>query len=263
MKHIPDETLMAYVDGELPPDEEDAVTQAMSPPTAARALEFMRTSRRRLAEAIEELPASRLLLAEMILNADVPKPAFAPATRHSPTWLDRLTDMVRDLQSRTWTLAPAPALSLGLICGAAAAWFALASTYPSGLTKLRERPVAMRLLQRTLENNTSGTASELPSVTPTSTFANKSGGFCREYVLTYGSGRREVGLACREHDGRWDIKEKAAVTAHGNAPAGAMKPAAAEPSPANVEAAIRARIKDVPLQPDEETELIKNGWKGD
>lgn len=72
--------------------------------------------------------------------------------------------------------------------------------------------------QKALEYTPTGTRSEWKnpdngnrgSITPTSTYQNKYGAYCREYtqeVLIGGEKQKAYGRACREADGSWRIVE--------------------------------------------------------
>jgi hypothetical protein len=262
MKQISDEKLMSYVDGELSPAEELQIAHAMSPELALRALAFRKTGRR-LAVAYEGVHAAPQGLTESILSGVLGTPRQEarvlswPATARQTAGTQRTVVNFREylasfkewLAPPRWGLVAMPALSLGLVIGAASVWL---GTPPQELAALS--------LQQALENNPTGTAT--PAVRPTSTFERKGGGWCREYVLTEAADRRSTGVACREKGGHWETKAQAALT--GRPPVGEKRsrPAGDRTGehPPEVEAVAAALSKDVPIDVKQEPDLIRNGW---
>jgi hypothetical protein len=271
MNQISDETLMAYADGELSPAERRAVTRALArDPALAVRLEQFTSTGRNLAVSFRGALSGSQHLAEAIWNFDVNSSLPAPA-RGRNVWASlgsmSMAQLADWLRVPTWPLAAAPALSLGLICGAAGVWLALGPE-PRGSDELAALHgagmVAPASLQLALEKNLSGIPTELASATPTNAFASRSGEMCRQYVLAYGPDRRYAGVACRQQDGHWNVRAQAALKPPPAASEGGMRPAgdrSADRAPA-VEAAVDALIKGVPLLREEEAEQVRKGWRG-
>ena len=81
----------------------------------------------------------------------------------------------------------------------------------------QDRKLAELSSQRALENSASGNSVEWSNpdngnngyITPTKTFKNNSGQYCREYtqvIIVGGKQEKAYGKACRKPDGHWEIQ---------------------------------------------------------
>jgi len=81
----------------------------------------------------------------------------------------------------------------------------------------RDKELAMKQAQYSLENSPSGQGSEWRNpdsgnsgtFTPTRTYQTESGQYCREYtqeILVAGEKHQSYGTACRQPDGSWQIQ---------------------------------------------------------
>ncbi len=81
----------------------------------------------------------------------------------------------------------------------------------------QDRKLAELSSQRALENSASGNSVEWRNpdngnhgyITPTKTFKNNSGQYCREYtqvIIVGGKQEKAYGKACRKPDGHWEIQ---------------------------------------------------------
>jgi surface antigen len=82
----------------------------------------------------------------------------------------------------------------------------------------QDREIASLKTQQALENSTSGTTIEWRNpdsgnhgyITPTNTFKQNDGNYCREYtqvIVVGGKEEKAFGKACRQPDGAWKIVE--------------------------------------------------------
>jgi surface antigen len=80
----------------------------------------------------------------------------------------------------------------------------------------RDQELAMRAAQNSFENSRTGTQSSWQNpdsgnsgtITPTRTYENSGGQYCREYqqTVTVGGERQDAyGTACRQSDGSWQV----------------------------------------------------------
>jgi surface antigen len=80
----------------------------------------------------------------------------------------------------------------------------------------RDKEIAHQTAQKALEKAPSGTATAWQNpdsgnsgtITPTRTYQNSSGAYCREYqqeIIVGGKPERSYGTACRQPDGSWKI----------------------------------------------------------
>lgn len=234
-----DETIAAYVDGELDAAQRAALEAALAAdPALAGRVEQERALRSRVAAAFgavldEPLP-QRLL--EALQPPAVIDLAAARAARERRRW--------------TWPEwgAMAACLAIGLFIGRAL----LAPGGDEPFVADAGRLLARGALDRALTGQLAGEPGS--SVALPVSFASTDGRWCRSFVLA-----REAlaGLACRS-DAGWQVELLAA--AKPPAPAGSMRPAAsALPEP--VLRAIDVRIAGEPLDAAAERAAQDGGWR--
>jgi hypothetical protein len=251
MTEIPDEILMAFADDELEPEARRAVVQAMErdPALVLRLEPFLRTGRslRNAFSAVFTAPQAAADLVERQQSV----------TRFEPPRPSLLAWLSERLGAPQWSVAAVPGLALGLLCGAAGVWL---SSAPDGAMLREGGKVASAVLQGALEKQVSGSAGELASITPTSTFRNQKDGWCRTYELNQGAARRYEGVACLEPDARWHIEIQKEVRPRAPASPGTYVPAGREGDPA-VEAVVDKLIKGSLLRKEEEAGRLREGFR--
>ncbi|MFQ5564499.1 MAG: anti-sigma factor family protein [Parvularculaceae bacterium] len=247
-----DETLSAYLDGELSGEKADALRRALErePALKARldALSAADETVRRAYASIDDAPMPARLLRLLGVEkettggsrgADVtPSPARKPL-RRAPVW--------------SLPLAASVALLAGVGLGAA-----LFTEGPGeGAVRFAGVIGASDSLYAALETGRSGVAATVggAQVTPLLTFRTADGGYCREFVSRDDSaGMRSV--ACREGSA-WRVKIAVA-----DAP---LASGAYYAPAAGANAAIAVFVDDAiagePLNRDDEARLLENGWK--
>lgn len=236
-----DETLGAYVDGEL-----DAAVSAVIEATArtdqdlaariAKARKLRGVMSGAFASVVAEAPPERLIQAV----ASSPKPAQAkiiPFRKPAPPPAPSQPPLAQ--WSRPVWGAMAACLAVGVAGGVVAPWEPKADTSLS----------PSRLIVTALNTQASG-----PSAGPVRiglSFKAKDGGYCR----TFAAGAT-AGLACRQR-GAWTVKA-AAPTAAGDATA---YQTASSQTPAAVLDVVDAMIDGAPLDAQAEAKARKRGWR--
>lgn len=246
----PDETLMAYADGELDEAGRHAVEAAMRCDAAvARRVEQFRLQRAALgaafAPALEETPPARLLRplrAAKVVQLDAVR-------------ADRMAaQAAREKAARRrfwfWPGLLAATLLLGLLLGrfGSAVWLpdeTLAQAGADGVLAARGA-LAVALSQRV-----AGAAPGELKVTMGISFVSNQGNYCRAFVVD-GGAQDLAGLACRS-GAQWLLP----VLTQRLKTAGAS---AAEAVPA-VQEAIEARIDSAALDARAEQEALRHGWQ--
>ncbi|HEX2842601.1 hypothetical protein [Hyphomicrobium sp.] len=269
---VPDEMLMAYVDGELSPDESQALEAMLNHDAQLRARlgPFVET-RTRLAAAFEhalhEPIPDRLIAA--IARAPV-QTQSAPAA--APSWAERFRAALDAVEAALFPNGFNPALAASAVAlvavGAGAGWLAghQAPAQQAGLIDVARfddgRLIASGALAQVLERKPSGatdTGTNGETIVPVLSFQNKDKGVCREYRVAGLSSQSDfAGVACRTAEGTWR------VALHVETP----KPAAGSPSyqtasgasvPA-VEAAVDSLITGDAFGKEDELKFLKEGW---
>ena len=270
---IPDETLMAYADGELEPAQRAAVEAAMAtdPKLAAR-VEQHRALRRKLNAAYDPI------LLEAVPNALVAAVHTPPATTPgaTPERAATVTDLRRvraaraaeakeaaasvrraEMARRPWTWVEWSAMAASVAAGAVIAHLALRSPEAGRIGTQGGQLLAQADLSKALSTQL---ASDQPTDAPVQigvSFKSRSGGTCRTFTVK--EANVLGGLACREGD-EWHVQVLA------NAPAGAhgdgsgYKPAGGS-MPAAVLSAVEQEIAGEPLDAAGEAAARARGWK--
>lgn len=290
---IPEELVMAYVDGELDEPERAAeraqVIAAMEQdPEVMRRVEQHRALRRQMRATfdpvLDEPVPDRLVAA--IRSARTNAPAGTPADRAgarecaSPrsgegtsgataSGNGKVADLGRVRAERaaasaarqeqrraTWSWPQWGAIAASLVIGAVAGHFALNSPELGPIGSRDGQLVAQGDLAEALSTQLASTQSETQSVQIGTSFKAKSGDYCRTFVLH--AGNPVGGMACRAGE-RWNVNTLARVEA---APAtnGGYRPAGSE-MPAAVRAAVEEQIVGDPLDSSAEEQAKNTGWK--
>ncbi|MBU2583578.1 MAG: hypothetical protein KJ622_17865 [Alphaproteobacteria bacterium] len=273
MKRPSDETLMAYADGKLAPDEHARVAEYLAGDADARALveDFKRTASlaaRAFADIDKtELPAG---LVELILNGKADTPADAPETV-VPFRKSQATEVSRPMTR--WLLPMAASLSIiaGAILG-----YALATRTGGDIvtTAIQVGPVADGSpMRRLLESRPTGEPESLATpdgahkeMVVVATFKDKYGRFCREVETSLAIAPGipvDLAVACRASGGNWTVegalhlaeRQPAPSNGTGFAPASGIDEATAIDGLMNMLGAKQN------LTPVEEKAALSAGWK--
>lgn len=240
---IPAEMLMAYADGELPPDEAALVEAALADDEGLRA---------ELQTLVRTATLSRAAFDD-VLREPVP-PHLIAALRQPPpavtAWRARL------LPRSGPALALAASLA-GLAAGLALAMLLNGPGASVGESRLADARLEGMAVARALDRGPSGTAVAFAggTIKPTTTYPRRGGGWCREYEIA----RRDAavaGIACRQGADAWRIEAEAPVE-KGAGPGQVNRPAS---GPTAVEAAAERLQGGTPLTPAAEADEIARGW---
>ena len=266
MVSIHEETLLAYVDGELPPDEAAEVAAALErdPAAAAMARQFREASRL-LAEAYDqpmrEPVPQRLLdtIAETRQESQATILPWAPRRQRPQT-----------VRRHALPLAASIALAVGLAGGFGMGnlWQPGSEPAPATVAGL----TASASFQQALETTASGvpvtwapTDTVVAEVMPLLTFSEDDGRYCREYQTTLvGADATDVafGIACRDAGGAWRSRLVVAGPAVApGTPDAAFVPATGEATGGEFRAFVDALVGNDVLPPDAERRLLSRGWE--
>jgi hypothetical protein len=229
---IPDETLMAFADGALPPAEAERVLAALeADPALAERVALLADGRRIAAGAFAAVLAEPVP-ARLLAAAGAAAPAVALDVRPAAP--------ANDNRARGWritALAAAASLLVGAFLGSRLPLDAPAPGAP--------------LLPPRLVAALDGAAG--PGVTVTATHLVEDGQYCRRFAMAEPEGAL-LGLACREPAG-WRLRVAVARGA-----GGAFQPASGEDP---VIAEVLERLGAGPaLDPAAEAQARQRGWRG-
>lgn len=265
MNELSDETLMAYVDGELLPEQEDEIRRLLANDHNAQATVLaMQASRDVLQKAFAPIlnePVQQHLIDRIRASAKSEENAAAPGRRAR----------IIDFPSKR-TLAWAAALAL--IIGGLATYSGSQFFYRGGVAP---PPTAFvdPVLNEALENTPSGMVFTVANgetnaqreFMPRLSFRDHDDRYCREYEerLIDGSEHQiKYGLACREND-HWQSVSAATHLSTGpqekSSNAEKYMPAMGQEEDSNIDTLIDELIQGTPIAPEEEAQLISNGWK--
>lgn len=239
-----DEQLSAFLDGELPANEMDALSREVEADKelAARLDRLSEANVAYVAAvgSIDDAPMSTGLKAAMAAGPAAKVIQFRPRNIGAFVMEHR-------------------AIAAALVC-AAAVWSVFSTMRPAGDVPPDSQGyiAAASPLHRMLEETPSSVPVKLPGgveATPRLTFATAAGSFCRQYRLQSATGSSEA-IACREDDG-WRI-EVAVFGAPGANP-GDFQTAAGSASQ-TLDAFIDRAIAGEPLDAEQESDAIDRGW---
>lgn len=244
-----DDVLMAYVDGELSPQQAQALEAAMAAdPLLAAAVQRHRALRDTLRaayapvldEAVPEHLAALLRTSSPAQRADnvvalVPRPPAEVPTRWGwPQWVGMAASLLLGVAVSQWTLKPeAASLQAG----------------PAG------EFVAGGALARGLQEQLASVPDPAGTVAVGLTFRDHDGHYCRSFVIE--DAHVLAGLACRQPDGRWRVP--VVMESETAATGGLRQAATALPPGLLVEA--EARMGSDPLDAVEERKARDGGWR--
>jgi negative regulator of sigma E activity len=241
-----DETVMAYVDGELDEKARAEMDAALATdPELARRVARHRALRDRLrgefAPVLQEPVPERLVVA-----------VRGTAARPGPNDAIPLTPR----RTARWSWPQWTAMAASLAVGALVAPLLWREGAGGSLTVQRGQVVATGTLARALsEQLASNQAADAPVGIGVS-FVSRNGGYCRTFLLREQSAF--AGVACREQD-QWRLEALAATTPSLGAP-GQYRPAVSSLPPA-VAHTLDELIVGEPLDASAETAARGRGWR--
>ncbi|MES2859411.1 MAG: hypothetical protein V4704_09560 [Pseudomonadota bacterium] len=245
--NIDHDTLMAFVDGELPPDDAARVETAI----AADA---------RLAEMVAHQRALRQILQRAyvpVLDEPVPDALTRLVRGQAAPLADVLPLAARSNRSppaRRWGPPQWAGMAASLVLGVVIAqWL---GTPDAARLQVGEGPLlAGADLAGALERQLASAPQPAAAVAIGLTFRDAGGRYCRSFAIE--SRQPLAGLACRESDGRWHVP---VVMESAAAPEAELRQAATALPPAVLEA-IDARISGDPLDAAQEQQARDAGWR--
>jgi hypothetical protein len=256
---MPNETLMAYVDGELDPSATAEVERALraDPELAARAARY-RDLRTRLESAyapeLAEPVPERLLSAlrtppRTVVSVHDARAArkAAPAGRRDARW----TGM-------RWTGVRLTSMAAGVLLALGAGLLVWRDSQSVMIRAADGALVASGALARGLSDQLSGDPMSSSKVTTGLSFLAKSGDYCRTFSIAHGA--EGAGLACRRND-LWRIAVLA-QPASGAAGNGSPYRTASSGLPPAVLSAVQDGIAGDPLDRAAEIAARGRGWRG-
>jgi hypothetical protein len=231
---ISDEKLMAYADGELPPEESREIELSIAADPALREqVEAHRRMRAQLAgayAAVLEEPLPERLAAAASAERTANVVALSARRSTAPRW-----------SVREWG-AMAASLAAGLVVG-----FGAMRASPPLIAVNSEGMSASGALERALNTQLAG--DEANAVRIGLTFRAEDGGYCRTFELIE---RATAGIACRDQQA-WDVVVTAAQERQGE-----VRMAS---SPAAILGAVDSMIEGEPLDAEAEARARDAGWR--
>lgn len=262
--HIDDDTLIAYLDGQLPDSEYGPLEQALKDDAALRsrlqALADSSELARRSFEPVLLEPVPPQLIAA-IWSAPNPcaKTVTSPGAAKPPGLLAWLSWPGGVSGPRAWpALASVVVLGLGVLIG----WQLLGSADNARWALREGGAVSNESLVLALDLSPSGRVLQTSdgAVEVLATFEQVGGGHCREFNRSSpDSTRDQLGVACRAAQGHWRLD----FIATEERPAGGDKgtyQTASDEQQERADTFLRKRVQGPPLAAAEEQALIERGW---
>src|SRR5690349_13797607 len=249
-----DETLMAYVDGEVDAKVRADIDAAIAhDPALARRVEHQRAVRAKVAGAFakvldQPLP-DRLTRAASGAAASEPPPGPDQKARGNVFQFPARPSRppATPWRGREWV-----AMAASLLLGAFISWKVLAPGEGAPIVAGTDSLVAHGALSHALDTQLASEQHGDEAVLIGLTFKTQGGNYCRSFELR---ATRTAGLACREGS-EW----KVVTTDATGSTAGQMQPASSALSPAILRA-IEARVEGSALDADAELSAQQSGWK--
>lgn len=262
MTQLTDETLIAYVDGELSPEEAAEVEHALKADQQVRdAVRIFREtadwSRRAYDDVLREPVPERLI---RVASGQAGTGAAGPAKRTEAS--------VAAPRGRIAALAMAASIALAV---GIAGGFGISDLVgpdvdgPAGLMLVGTVGQGSDL-HRALDTAASGTVSELSGagdIMPLTTFVDRGGRYCREFEASLAGGGGSwagFGIACRQVAGTWRVEAIGAAPDAGQVQ-GDQFVAASASSEAPMQVLVGAMSDNGTIPLDEEAALLAAGWK--
>lgn len=287
MAAVPDETLMAYVDGELDVKERATLESILEQDAQTRArLEiFKRTGRDAVSAQFDSLlrePVPQYLL-DAVQSAVVP-PMRAPKIPTSGIGFSKRLAILMAGALPSWPTAAAFSASIAIAAGAAwslkpttptshvqapiqnAAHVAAPTANGEFVTIKRGVIQAGGVLLRALETAQSRTPIEASSqsgeqeasVILRLSYRNPANAFCRQYVMRLPAGEGFAGIGCRDGDGSWQVLSHMPI---GTIPAGTGQKTSPASGATPPEIASIVQRTGQALSDDEEKAALASHWR--
>jgi hypothetical protein len=259
MKPISDETLMAYADGELQPDERRSVRESLRKDASLiERLESFMATKGWVARPFDEVLAAPI--PEKLLS--VMRAASAPPARRRLLRLDPVGGVRFRIPVR-----PLAAVAT-LLVGATIGWLVHSFAGPEIVLIGTRGLVVPVSLQQALEQVTTGSSGKVGGnliLEPTFTFHAAQKVWCRQFALAHADGgQRTAGLACRGSDGTWRVQALTAASQNSPMPRDTYMSAGSESEELGdqlLDAARTSIIDGEVLGLDEEKQLMGRNWK--
>ncbi len=256
-----DNTLIAYLDGQLPQTDYEPLEQALNDDAALRtrlqALAESSELARRAFDPVLLEPVPPVLIAA-IWRAPDPRARAAPPRAGSPQPTSLLAWLGLASGPRAWpALASVVVLGLGVVIG----WQLLTPASGSHWTLREGAPVNNEALAMALEVSPSGRVLRTAggAVEILASFEQVGGGHCREFNRSSPGGTRdELGIACRSAQGNWQL-EFLIAEERTEAGQGSFQ-TASDRQHEQADAFLLDRVQGPPLGEAEEKSLIERGW---
>ena len=235
---IPEETLMAYVDGELDPAARAQVEAAMrDDPQIATRVAQQRELKAKIQQAyaadLTEAVPERLVAASRAATAS----NSSRVRRRQPQW------------------RPMGSMAASLLIGVAVGFLAWRNSDSNMIQNAHGALVAGGPLAQGLSSQLAGDRSPTPAVEIGLSFMAKSGDYCRTFTIV--GKASSAGLACR-HAQRWEVR---ALAQSGAMPDGGSEYRTASSSlPPAIASAVEEQISGEPLDRTGEIAARKAGW---
>ncbi len=252
---IPDDVLMAYVDGELPAEERARVEAAIQgdPEVARRVAEQkkLRTDLRTAFDGVLREPVPDRLRAAARGETSPPSARGTSVSDFAAAAQAR-KDAREARSARRWSWPEWGAMAASLVIGVIVAQFALRSPDGAPFTSQQGQLLAQGDLARTLSEQLASAQTTAADTSVGVSFRAKNGSYCRSFTMRSSS---TAGLACREGDA-WRVD----VLAHTDNASGQYTQAGSA-LPAAVLSAIEQQIEGEPLDAAAEARARESGWR--
>ncbi len=255
MQPISDETIMAYVDGELDQEEAEQIARALeTDPELRDRARLFRESTAMLREAYSRP-----------LEEEVPERLLRTVRgRMTRSWTDRLGEFLASLLPRK---QPAFAAALGCVLILGLGLILYFSSFPPAGMDRASRLAGSNAFSRALETLPSGRRLLLQEfhseLIVLRTFQDRELRFCRQFEMIHDPGPGETisgGIACRNQGDGWSLvffHEPARIDTGNSGSAGFELAGSGDP----VDAEAEAMRTGPPLTPEQEAQLIATGWE--
>ncbi len=283
MAHVPDDLLMAFVDGQLTDAERGRLEAILAgDPALRRRLEPFAVTRAALPIIFDQPlrePVSARLLETIHSAGRTPArttstwPAFE-RNRESSSIQTNVIAWLRDLLApANGGMASGFAYAAMLAIGAGAGWLGATAFGSGGLNRGelvifdQGGLVAGGKLREALTTAKSGelisaevNGGNLAGIVPVLSFRSLDGRFCRQYQIGSKGGHRFAGLACRDANGNWNVSNHVEATLGVSVKADDGNEDQQKAIVPALEAAVDRMIEGEALSAEDEAQIIKNGW---